>query len=109
MLIEFDKLDTTVIDHFKGGEGKLKAQMYVDDLGKIMHGHLDKGSSIGLHLHEDSSEVIYVLSGTATAYVNGHKEKLRPGVATYCPMDSDHEITDVCDDDLDFIAVVPFH
>lgn len=107
MLIDFDRMDTTVIPHFKGGEGCMKAQMYADERGKIIRGHLDEGSTVGRHLHETSSEVVYVLSGTATAIVDGKKEALRPGVVSYCPKDSTHEIVDVCPEGLDIYCVVP--
>ena len=67
MLIEFDKMETTVIPHMRGGEKEVSAQMYTDSLGKIMRGTLIPGASIGLHTHETSSEIIYILSGTGPA------------------------------------------
>ena len=51
MLIEFDKIETAVIPHMRGGEKTVSAQMFTDSMGKIMRGRLIPGASIGLHTH----------------------------------------------------------
>ena len=71
MLIDFSKMEETVIPSFLGGEGALLAKMRTDELGKILHGVLEPGSSIGLHTHETSSEIIYILSGTGKVIYDG--------------------------------------
>ena len=67
MRIDFDAMEETIIPHMRGGEKEVAARMYTDELGKIMRGRLIPGASIGLHTHEDSSEIIYLLSGRGKA------------------------------------------
>ena len=71
MLIDFDAMETTVIPRMRGGEKEVSARMYTDPLGKIMRGTLIPGASIGLHTHETSSEIIYILSGTGKVLCDG--------------------------------------
>lgn len=81
MLIEFDKIETAVIPHMRGGEKTVSAQMFTDSMGKIMRGRLIPGASIGLHTHETSSEVIYVLSGSGKVLCGGGYEPLTAGAS----------------------------
>ena len=65
------------------------------------------GASIGMHTHEDSCEVIYVLSGTASFVFNGEPETVEAGQAHYCPKGGTHTMKNNGDCDLVFLAVVP--
>ena len=67
MRIPFEKRRDTVIPAMYGGEGAVSARMYVDGDNKIMEGVLAPGCSIGLHSHQNSSEIVYILSGTGKA------------------------------------------
>ena len=107
MLIEFDKMETTVIPHMRGGEKEVSAQMYTDSLGKIMRGTLIPGASIGLHTHETSSETIYILSGTGKVLYEGQYEPLRAGSCHYCPKGRTHSLINDSAAPLEFLAVVP--
>lgn len=110
MLIEFDKMETTVISHMRGGEKQVSAKLYTDPLGKIMRGTLIPGASIGLHTHEASSETIYILSGTGKVLCDGVYEPLSAGSCHYCPKGHEHSlINDSAEggEDLIFFAVVP--
>ena len=64
MKVEFGAIEETAIPGFKGGEGVTHARMFADGRNRIMRGRLEPGCSIGLHTHEGSSEIVYVLSGT---------------------------------------------
>ena len=64
MRIAFDEMDETVIPQFRGGQKETRARMFFDGQNRIMRGVLIPGASIGLHTHETSSEIIYILSGT---------------------------------------------
>ncbi|MCX4372314.1 MAG: cupin domain-containing protein [Dysosmobacter sp.] len=107
MLIEFDKMETTVIPYMRGGEKEVSAQMYADSLGKIMRGTLIPGASIGLHTHETSSEIIYILSGTGKVLCDGTYEPLSAGSCHYCPKGHEHSLSNDSEGDLVFFAVVP--
>lgn len=109
MLIAFDKMETQVIPHMRGGEKEVSAQMYTDPLCKIMRGRLIPGASIGLHTHETNSEIIYVLSGTGKVLCDGAYEPVAPGVCHYCPRGHEHSLINDSEDDLVFFAVIPEH
>ena len=67
MKIDFRLLDETVLPKFKGGEKQLLQKMFTDERNRIMKAKLEPGASIGLHTHDTSSEIIYVLSGKGKA------------------------------------------
>lgn len=107
MIINFETMDETVIPHFKGGEKELAAQMYVDELGKIMHGRLIPGATIGLHTHETNSEIIFILAGEGKTVYDDGEERVKPGMCHYCPKGHAHALINDGATDLEFYAVVP--
>ena len=107
MLIEFDKIQETVIPGFLGGEGTFRSHMRVDELGKIMRGTLEPGSHIGLHTHDTSSEIIYILSGKGKVLYDGGYEPLSAGSCHYCPKGHSHSLINDSGALLEFFAVVP--
>jgi len=107
MLIPFDELPVTVIPHMRGGEKEVSATMQTDKLNRIMRGTLVPGASIGLHTHDDSSEIVYVLSGTGKMIYDGAAEILKPGMCHYCPKGHSHTFLNDGDEDVIFFAVVP--
>ena len=107
MIINFNDIEETRIPKFKNGEGDTIARMRVDELGKIMYGRLEPGSSIGLHKHETNSEIIYILSGTADFIYDDGTEKTEAGGCHYCPKGHSHSMINNGKEDLIFFAVVP--
>ena len=107
MKLDFDAMEVTTIPAFKGGEGAISAAMQVDSLNKIMKATLPKGSTVGLHTHETSSEIIIGISGEADHIVDGVLEKLTPGTAVYCPKGHSHTLITTSAEPLVFYAVVP--
>ena len=63
MIIDFENMETQVMNNFKDGEKYTEAKMFVDDNNRIMFGRLIPGASIGLHKHKGSSEIIFVQDG----------------------------------------------
>lgn len=106
-MIDFDKLQTSELEHFFGGEGIVKAKMYVDEHGKIMKAVLEKGVSIGTHTHETSSETCYVISGTGKYTLDGQTEYVRAGECHFCPKGSTHTVINEEDEPLVVFCVVP--
>lgn len=109
MIIDFKKLEETIVPHFKGGEGRYIMKHYTDENVKIMFGKLEPGSSIGLHRHETNSEVMYILSGVATFIYEGQEEVVLPGQVHYNPKGKEHTLMNKGTEDLTFFAVVPEH
>lgn len=108
MLIDFSNMEEQVIPGFLGGEGTFHARMRVDELGKIMRAALEPGSSIGLHTHDASSEIIYILAGKGKVLCDGEYETLSAGSCHYCPKGHSHSLINDSDAPLEFFAVVPF-
>ena len=107
MQVDFSKIEVKALKNFKGGEGELRAQRYVDDLNKIMHAILPSGSSIGEHVHEDSSEIIYIMSGHGSVIDDGVRKPLEAGMCHYCPKGHSHSVINDSDGELEVFAVVP--
>ena len=63
MIFEYDENNLEKFENFKGGEKYIEAKMYFDGLNRFMIGHIPMGGSVGEHVHETNSEVIYVISG----------------------------------------------
>ena len=107
MIIKFDGMEEKELQAFYGGDGALIANMFVDENNKILRGKLAVGSSIGLHKHEPTSEIIFILSGKAKSVCDGAEELLGAGDCHYCPKGSTHCLINVGNEDLRFFAVVP--
>ena len=72
MLIDFSKIEEVRVPNFKGGEKELLKKAYADGRNCIMLDRLMPGASIGRHTHETNSEIMYIVSGTATFTVGDH-------------------------------------
>lgn len=107
MIIDFTKMEETVLPAFKGGEKEMRAHMYVDESNRIMRCRLIPGASIGLHTHEESSEVLFILEGNGKAVYDGTEECVSAGMCHYCPKGHSHMLVNDMDADLIFYAVVP--
>lgn len=107
MKIDYVAMEEAQIPHFKGGEGALGAKMFFDGTNRILVGRLEKGSTIGYHRHDTSSEIIYILSGTGTCLTEEGTEVLEPGTCHYCPKGKAHSLRNEHDEVLVFFAVVP--
>lgn len=106
MIIRFNELECKEIKEFKGGLGELLLRKFEDESCKIMRSTLTKGSTIGLHKHEEDSELLYILSGTGYALTDGKKEDLSKGVVHYCPKGCEHTIINMGKCALEMFAVV---
>ena len=107
MRIDFAKLEEIRLAHFQGGEKEAIARMVTDERVRIMLGRLEPGASIGLHTHEDSCEVVYVLEGKGIVVCDGVEEKLEAGICHYCPKGHAHTTINNSQEDLVIVAVVP--
>lgn len=107
MKIDFGGMEEKRLSAFKGGKGDTIARMHVDEMGKIMYGRLEPGSSIGFHKHETNSEIIYILSGRADILYDEGTEEIAAGQCHYCPKGHSHSMRNHGHEDLVFFAVVP--
>ena len=113
MIIDFNKIDLSILPEFKGGEKELAANMFFDGTNRIFKGRLIPGATIGMHTHDDSCEVIFILEGSGTILESGPGAELtgRPvgeGDCLYCPKGHTHSLMNTSvEGDLVFYAVVP--
>ena len=108
MVIDFSKIELSLLPQFKGGEGVTKNRMFFDGTNKIMLGCLEPGCTIGYHCHDTSSEMIYILSGKARVLYDDGEERLVPGQCHYCPKGHGHSLINASEtEDLTYFAVVP--
>ncbi|MCI5498744.1 MAG: cupin domain-containing protein [Clostridiales bacterium] len=107
MEIVFDKIPVEAVPHMRDGQGAVSLQKASDGKVKVMKGILPAGATIGLHTHDTSSEVIYILAGAGKVLCDGVYEPLAPGACHYCPKGHAHSLINDSDQDLAFFAVVP--
>ena len=114
MKIRFDEMEVTVLPQFKGGEKEFAANMFFDGTNRIFKGRLVPGATIGMHTHEDSCEVIFVLEGNGTIVERtpeSQDETILPvsaGDCLYCQKGHTHSLRNTAEEgDLVFYAVVP--
>ena len=107
MVIDFKEIGETAIPEFKGGKGRILSAMHVDDMNRIMFGRLEPGCTVGLHTHDTSSEIIYIVSGQADCIYDDTTETVGPGGCHYCPKGHSHSLINNGTEDLVFFAVVP--
>ena len=107
MNIDFSSIPETVIPHMRGGEKEFRIRSFSDELCKIMRGRLIPGASLGLHSHDASCEVIYILSGTGRILYDDGCETLGPGSCHYCPKGHAHSLINDGDRDLEFFFFFP--
>ena len=107
MILNFNEMPETVLRNFNGGEKELRAKMSVDEHNKILYGRLEPGASIGIHTHDTSSEIIYILQGKGIVLYDGSAEHVEAGLCHYCPKGHAHSLINDSDGELLFFAVVP--
>ncbi len=107
MIIDFNKIPEERKPGFNGEKGELCAKVYAGELNKIMYDRLEPGSSIGYHVHETNSEIIYILAGKADFIYDDGTETVEAGGCHYCPKGHGHSMINNGTDDIVFFAVVP--
>lgn len=112
MIIRKEEQELKKIDNLRGGEGTVEMQHLIQGELLKKNGKLfskitiPKGCSIGLHDHTTDFEVYYILSGNGQVNDSGIIEDVTEGDVVYTTDGKEHDIRNIGDDDLVFIAVV---
>lgn len=106
MLIDFNEIKEMTIPGMNNGTGIMTARMYMDEQGKIIPCTINAGGSIGVHKHETSDDINYVLSGNGKAICDGQEEMLATGTCHICKKGSEHSIINTGSSDLVLLTVV---
>lgn len=109
MLVDFNHINEITIPGMNNGTGMMSAKMYKDEEGKIIPARIHKGGSIGLHKHETSDDINYVLSGQGKAICDGKEEILKTGTCHICKKGSSHSIINTGEEDLVLLTIVVEH
>lgn len=106
MLVDFNEIEEVTIPGMNNGTGEMSARMHMDEQGKIIPTTIHAGGSIGLHTHETSDDINYILSGAGKAICDGKEELLRAGTCHICKKGSEHSIINTGDGNLAMLTVV---
>ena len=69
---------------------------------------LEKGCSIGYHVHEKDSELFYILKGKAKYNDNGTDVTVEAGDVTYTPAGTGHSIECLGDEPVELVALIVY-
>ena len=69
---------------------------------------LKSGCSIGFHIHENDSELFYILKGTAEYNDNGEIKTVSAGDVTICPAGTGHGIANNSEETVELVAVIVY-
>lgn len=106
MLLNFNEMKEITVPGMNNGAGTMTAKMYMDEQGEIIPCAIHVGGSIGLHKHETSDDISYVLSGNGKAICDGQEEILEAGTCHICKKGSEHSIINTGSEDLMLLTLV---
>lgn len=106
MLIDFNAIQEITVPGMNHGTGAMTAKLYMGQNGKIIPCAIHPGGSIGLHRHETSDDISYVVSGQGRAVCDGQEEILRAGTCHICKKGSTHSMENTGEEDLELLTLV---
>ncbi|RGY97623.1 cupin domain-containing protein [Clostridium sp. AM58-1XD] len=114
MIKHANDLDTSLLPNLKGGRDTVRVVHILKT--EEMHGTgrmfgvqiIPPGGSIGKHVHEGDFETYYILRGKGRINDNGNVQELYPGDMAHCCEGDYHELENIGDEDLAFLAVIQF-
>ena len=107
MLLDFNSMQEITCPGMNDGIGTMSSRMYVDAENRMVYCRIHPGSSIGMHTHNGSADINYVVSRHGRAICDREEEMLVPGTCHYCRNGQAHSIINDGDVDLIIFTVVP--
>ena len=101
-------------EHMRGGDGVVEMCNFVSPeelnnkgslFGKIV---LKPGCGIGFHMHENESELFYLIKGEAVYNDNGSEYTVSAGDVMVCPSGTGHGITNKGEETVELCAVIVY-
>lgn len=114
MVRKFDDFKTELRENMRGGDGTVIVTGFVsaeelNDKGRLFGRiTLRPGCGIGYHVHENDSELFYIMKGTAVYDDNGVKTTVSAGNVTITPAGTGHAIKNESDEDVELIALIVY-
>lgn len=113
MIRKKDECKVEYREHMRDGSGTVEITNFIDapeelnSKGRLFAClSLKPGTSIGYHVHENDSELFYIMNGTGVYDDNGTLVDVKAGDVTICPAGTGHGIACKGDETLDVIAVI---
>lgn len=106
MIIDFNKTKELIVFGMNNGSGDMSAKMYIGNEGEIIPCAIHVGGSIGLHKHNTSDDINYIISGSGKAICDGKEEILTKDTCHICKKGSEHSIINTGDEDLVMLTIV---
>ena len=101
-------------ENMRGGNGTVEITNFatpaeLNDKGRLFANiTLKPGGSIGYHVHENDSELFYLMKGTALYNDNGVECTLSAGDVMVCPAGTGHAIANNGSEDVEFCALIVY-
>ena len=115
MIRKADECNIEYREHMRNGEGTIEITNFVaspeemNNKGRLYAKiKVNPGCSIGFHIHENDSELFYILRGTGTYSDNGVEKTVTAGDVTICPAGTGHGMANKTDEVLEMIAVIVY-
>ena len=108
MIVGFESIDPVVVKGMNEGAGEMTARMASSDGFRFVSCSLHPGCSIGMHRHESSVDINFVVSGSGEAVCDGAVEELGSRCVHICPRGSEHSIRNTGDTDLCLLTAVVY-
>ncbi len=115
MIRKKDDCNVEYREHMRDGKGTVEITNFIEGPGDLCgKGRLfskitlNSGCSIGYHIHENDSELFYMLKGEAEYNDNGTIKKVFAGDVMICPPKTGHGIENSSDETVEFIAVIVY-
>lgn len=109
MIKKFNEFETVVVENLRGGEGKVflqKVTPILDSMKMYAKITIPKGSSIGIHTHEEDEELILCFKNKGIIIVDGVESAFEEGMLSICKRGRNHSIKNIYDEDLVLLAIV---
>ncbi len=102
-------------EHMRDGKGTVELTHFIESPEELYNKGrlfskitLKSGCSIGFHIHENDSELFYILKGKAEYNDNGELRTVEAGDVTICPEGSGHGIENKSEETVELIAVIVY-
>ena len=114
MIKKAAEFTTEYRENMRGGNGTVEITNFVtpedmNNKGRLFANiTLKPGCSIGYHVHDNDSELFYLMKGVALYNDNGTEYTVHPGDVMYCPAGTGHSIANNGEETVEVCAVIVY-
>lgn len=115
MIKKASECPVKINEQMKGGDGSVKLTNFISDPAELQNKGrlfslitLEPGCGIGYHVHEDESELFYIVKGSAIYNDNGTESVVNVGDVMICAPGEGHCIACRGDETCELVAVIVY-